>query len=327
MGAPWRGLSTAKLAKNSRARRHAWARRWSSSRPFRAGPVRPRADPAAVRRETYCHSSLACRRHIDRVGAARAAFFRSGGCLGSAPTDRQAGGVLAHACIVFRLAAAFAALVLVQEHGQREQRWPRPSTNQGLTNQDAAAAFSSPAYLRQITDTGGLRSKLEQDGVRFTFKLLRRRLRQPGGGVKQGPGYDGRFGTIIDADLQKLIGWSGATFHASIHQIHGTQFSAVNLDNLTLVSGIEAPTSTRLFNLWIEQQFAIRSTSRVSQFTAAQEFMVSDNADLFVNSTFGWPLPPPPICRAAGRIIRKQRLARGCKSPSPITSFLPRRHL
>ena len=29
---------------------------------------------------------------------------------------------------------------------------------------------------------------------------------------------------------------------------------------------------------------------RVGQFTAAQEFLVSDNADLFVNSTFGWPV-------------------------------------
>jgi len=194
-----------------------------------------------------------------------------------------------HACIVFRLAAAFAALVLVQESASANNVG-QDLTNQGLTNQDAAAAFSLPAYLRQITDTGGLRSKLEQDGVRFTFSYYGDAFANPVGGVKQGPGYDGRFGTIIDADLQKLIGWSGATFHASIHQIHGTQFSAVNLDNLTLVSGIEAPTSTRLFNLWIEQQFANQLNLRVGQFTAAQEFMVSDNADLFVNSTFGWPL-------------------------------------
>jgi porin len=45
-----------------------------------------------------------------------------------------------------------------------------------------------------------------------------------------------------------------------------------------------------LFNLWIEQQFANRFNLRVGQFTAAQEFLVSDNADLFVNSTFGWPV-------------------------------------
>ena len=88
-----------------------------------------------------------------------------------------------------------------------------------------------PAYLRQITDWGGLRSKLEQDGLKFTFTYYGDAFANPSGGVQQGFGYDGRFGTIIDADLDKLWGWSGATFHASIHQIHGTQFSATNLDN------------------------------------------------------------------------------------------------
>jgi porin len=189
-----------------------------------------------------------------------------------------------HACTVFRLTAALAALVLIQGSANAD------SDGQDLTNQGSTGTFSLPAFLRQITDTGGLRSRLEQDGVRFTFSYYGDGFANPVGGVKQGPGYDGRFGTIIDADLQKLVGWSGATFHASIHQIFGTQFSAVNLDNLMLVSGIEAPTSTRLFNLWIEQQFANQLNLRVGQFTAAQEFMVSDNADLFVNSTFGWPL-------------------------------------
>ncbi len=184
-----------------------------------------------------------------------------------------------HACVSFRLAVAFAALILAE----------RPA-GAGNDSQDATAPFSLPAFLHQITDTGGLRSKLEQEGVRLTFSYYGDAFANPAGGVKQGLGYDGRFGTIIDANLEKLIGWSGATFHASIHQIHGTQFSAANLGNLMLVSGVEAPTSTRLFNLWIEQQLTNRVNLRVGQFTAAQEFLVSDNADLFVNSTFGWPV-------------------------------------
>ena len=178
-----------------------------------------------------------------------------------------------HACVSFRLAVAFAALIFAE----------RPA-GAGNDSEDATAAFSLPAFLHQITDTGGLRSKLEQEGVRLTFSYYGDAFANPAGGVKQGPGYDGRFGTIIDANLEKLVGWSGATFHASIHQIHGTQFSAANLDNLMLVSGVEAPTSTRLFNLWIEQQFDQRVNLRIGQFTAAQEFIVSDNADLFVNS-------------------------------------------
>src|ERR1700694_1496396 len=149
--------------------------------------------------------------------------------------------------------------------------------NQAPTAQDSSLP-DVPAYLRKITDWGGFRSKLEQDGLKFTFTYYGDAFANPSGGVQQGFGYDSRFGTIIDADLDKLWGWSGATFHASIHQIHGTQFSATHLDNLMTVSGIEAPPSTRLFNLWIEQRFGNQVSLRLGQFTAAQEFLVSDHA-------------------------------------------------
>jgi porin len=149
---------------------------------------------------------------------------------------------------------------------------------------------SAPAILYQLTDVGGLRSRLEKQGLSFVFSLYGDAFDNPFGGVKQGPGYDGRFAAIMDGDLQKLAGWSGAKFHASVHGIFGTQFSVANLDNLMLVSNVEAPPTVRLFNLWIEQDFTKGVSVRAGQFTAAQEFIVSKNADLFVNSTFGWPM-------------------------------------
>ena len=57
-----------------------------------------------------------------------------------------------------------------------------------------------------------------------------------------------------------------------------------------LVSSVEAPPTIRLFNLWIEQDLTSKVNLRIGQFTAAQDFIVSRNADLFVNSTFGWPM-------------------------------------
>jgi porin len=156
----------------------------------------------------------------------------------------------------------------------------------GLNN---SSSQSLPDYLRQLTDWNGERSRLEQAGVKFTFTYYGDPFANLSGGVSQGPGYAGRFGTIIDADLEKLIGWTGADFHASFQQIHGTQFSTVRLDNLMTTSGIEAPPSTRLFNLWVAQDLGDKGNLRVGQFTAAQEFATSENANLFVNSTFGWP--------------------------------------
>ena len=58
-------------------------------------------------------------------------------------------------------------------------------------------------------------------GCTFTFSYYGDAFDNPFGGVKQGPGYDSRFAIIMDGDLDKLAGWSGAKFHASIHSIFG----------------------------------------------------------------------------------------------------------
>lgn len=159
------------------------------------------------------------------------------------------------------------------------------------TDESSVARRISDA-LKRGADPDGIRTGLEQTGLRFQFTYYGDALANPWGGVKQGAGYDGRFGVIVDADLAKLAGWTGATFHASAHQIHGSTFSVNNLDNLMWVSSIESPPSTRLFNLWIEQKLGTEASLRIGQFTASQEFIVSENADLFVNSTFGWPTLP-----------------------------------
>src|SRR5215210_5253378 len=55
-------------------------------------------------------------------------------------------------------------------------------------------------------------------------------------------------------------------------------------------SGIEALPSTRLYELWLEQKFFNdRIAVRAGQLAADTEFLVSQQATLFVNATFGWP--------------------------------------
>jgi len=132
----------------------------------------------------------------------------------------------------------------------------------------------------------------------------------------------------VDADLEKILGWNGAAFHASIHQIHGHGLSGNNLDNLLVVSGIEALPATRLFNLWIEQKFAggvsIRAGQLSTQVAPTQEFFVSQFGSLFVNATFGWPAiasvnlpsggPTYPLATPGGwRLIGR----------TPLTMFRP----
>jgi porin len=109
------------------------------------------------------------------------------------------------------------------------------------------------------------------------------------GGERRGAQYLGRIGIVADADLDRLLGWNGATAHISVHQIHGRGLSQQRVGNLLTVSGLEAEPALRLFNLWVQQSIGAHATLRVGQFTAGQEFAISDTAAVFVNSTFGWP--------------------------------------
>jgi porin len=157
----------------------------------------------------------------------------------------------------------------------------------------ANAAFPLDSWT-QLSDIENARAALANQGIQFQLIYFGEVLGNPSGGVRQGSIYEGRLGLILDADLEKILGWNGAAFHASIHQIHGQGLSGNNLDNLLVASGIEALPATRLFNLWIEQKFAdgmvsIRAGQLSTQITPTQEFLVSQYGSLFVNATFGWP--------------------------------------
>jgi porin len=95
-------------------------------------------------------------------------------------------------------------------------------------------------------------------------------------------------------DTQRALGWNGGTFNVSALQIHGRSLSADNLYTLQTASGIEADPATRLWELWYQQKFFDEGQLdvRLGQQSLDQEFMVSQNALLFVNTMFGWPMVP-----------------------------------
>ena len=57
--------------------------------------------------------------------------------------------------------------------------------------------------------------RLEQAGLQFTFTYYGDGFANPWGGVSQGVGYAGRLGTLVDADLERLVDLSGASLYAS----------------------------------------------------------------------------------------------------------------
>jgi porin len=114
------------------------------------------------------------------------------------------------------------------------------------------------------------------------------------GGSKRGFEYDGLTQMILQMDTKRAFDWYGGTFNVSGLQIHGRNLSEDNLGTLQTASGIEADRATRLWELWYQQQFdqTGRFDLKVGQQSLDQEFMVSQNALLFVNTMFGWPMVP-----------------------------------
>ena len=160
------------------------------------------------------------------------------------------------------------------------------TSDQTAANVNGSIASSLGAY----GDPFGVRGALRRAGIDYSLTYIGEVLGNPVGGARQGAIYDGRLDVQLDVDLGKLAGWSGAAFHANAYQIHGTGLSRYYVNNLDVVSGIEALPSTRLYEAWVEQTFlGGKLALRAGQLGADTEFFVSQTATVFLNSTFGWP--------------------------------------
>lgn len=167
---------------------------------------------------------------------------------------------------------------------------------------DAAAAPNSPpatglptpsiaTSLPILADPAGVRSALAAKGVTWQINDNLDLLGDVSGGMRRGSIAENQVQMVVDADLEKLFGWSGGAVHASGYRIDGTNgLSRGYVGNLLTVSNIEALSSTKLYELWFEQTFAAgKAALRFGQLGADTEFVVSKYAGLFVSSTFGFP--------------------------------------
>lgn len=145
-----------------------------------------------------------------------------------------------------------------------------------------------------LGDMWGLRTQLSKYGLSFGLSETSEVLGNVSGGVRSGFAYDGLTQMVLQLDTERAFGWRGGTFNVSGLQIHGRNLSADNLLTLQTASGIEANPATRLWELWYQQKLGDedRLGLRLGQMSLDQEFIVSQEALLFVNTAFGWPLVP-----------------------------------
>ena len=139
-------------------------------------------------------------------------------------------------------------------------------------------------------DWSGVRSALSDKGVTFTLTYTADLQGNLQGGIRRGGVYDGVLQPQVDVDLDKLLGWNGASMRVSALQITGPSLSADYVGNLLNVSSINARPATRLYNAWLQQNaFDDLLSVRMGLMTADSEFFVSPTAGLFINTSFGWP--------------------------------------
>jgi porin len=140
-------------------------------------------------------------------------------------------------------------------------------------------------------DWGGLRSRLDRNGVAFTFNYTNDFLASVRGGLKRGSVDLAAFQPQMDFDLQKLLGWDGARIHTHGLVTHGPPFSPNYLGNILAVSNLEAGPVGRLYSLWYEQSiFNDRLNVRAGLMSADSQFLQSKTAQAFINNGISWPM-------------------------------------
>jgi len=172
---------------------------------------------------------------------------------------------------------------------------------------ESAAAWLAPKWFNEWHD--GLANK----GLNLGATYIADNISNISGGVARGAINFGRLDLSGDADLEKLVGWTGGRFYANGFEIYGRGLSRNYIHNLATISEIEALPDTRLYNAYFEQSFFNGALNiRAGQQAADVEFFDSETDDLFVNGTFGWPAikasnlpaggPAPPIAVPGIRI-------------------------
>jgi porin len=168
---------------------------------------------------------------------------------------------------------------------------PEPVPHENAPETGTGAAPTGFWQRESLTgDWFGVRPLLSDHGVVFTMTYTADLQANVHGGIAQGAVYDGLLQPQLDLDLDKLVGWTGASARFSALQITGPSLSARYVGNLLNVSSINARPATRLYNAWLQQNvFRDALSVCVGLITADTEFFISPTGALFVNATFGWP--------------------------------------
>jgi porin len=192
-------------------------------------------------------------------------------CLSRLSKIRRPGELVGLACLgLVALHAASPALAAGEPEG--------PDKN-GITSPSIASSMPHDAT----------RAWLASLGLTYTFIYTHDILANLHGGLRQGTVDQGKLEYNMTFDFEKLTGWHGLSFYTNIFFIHNTgRFRRDYVGGVNTIAAIEADSTVRLSELWLEQKFwDDKASLRVGQLAADVEFFYSALSFPFLQSD--WP--------------------------------------
>jgi porin len=201
---------------------------------------------------------------------------------------------------IWSIATTFGIILLSGASADSATPAPTPAPQEPAVQSSTSETLTPETLLNGLSirnnllgDLFGLRPWLGQFGVTFSISETSEVLGNLTGGVNRGIAYDGLTLLVLQLDTQKAFDWHGGLLNVSALQIHGRDLSSDYLATLQTASGIEGDRSTRLWELWYQQNFLDdRLGIKIGQQGIGQEFMVSQNSLLYLNTMAGWPMLP-----------------------------------
>ncbi|MGH9515297.1 MAG: carbohydrate porin [Terriglobales bacterium] len=144
-------------------------------------------------------------------------------------------------------------------------------------------------FTRVGPELGGLRTRIARKGITFNAQYVAEVWGNPTGGESTGTVYTGLMSLQANVDLQKLVGWQGASISTRWYWLSGQDISAKHVGNIFTVGTIAGLPTVRMNELWLQQNFSgDRISIRVGELGADSEFDLSTYSVVFLNGTFSW---------------------------------------
>ena len=135
-------------------------------------------------------------------------------------------------------------------------------------------------------DWWGTRTWMAEDlGIEFALNYTTNLAGNPSGGIRQGFTYTDNIGFGVRFDLEKLIGWSGATFTVSGLDRNGTSLSQEYIGNQFTVQQVYGGQTAIFYGLYLEQMFwDEKAQLKVGRFATGDDFASSPLYWLYMNN-------------------------------------------